>query len=55
MIGLDTNVLLAAEGKIEAKDDTGKASCHSDYVDTATAEEHLVPLGLGSKTSESVI
>jgi len=39
--------------------DKDKASCHSDYVDPDTAKakqaEKLVPLGIGIKTTESVI
>ena len=43
-----------AKGKLVAKDDTGKAACHSDYVDGDEAKK-LVPLGVGMKTSESVV
>ena len=33
----------------------GKASCHSDFVDPEAAKQQLVSLGLGPKTSESMI
>ncbi|MEM7807387.1 MAG: phosphomethylpyrimidine synthase ThiC [Planctomycetota bacterium] len=42
-----------AKGKLKPKDDSGKASCHSDYVDEDEAK--LVQVGVGMKTSESVI
>jgi phosphomethylpyrimidine synthase len=38
-----------------ATDDDGKASCHSDYVDSETAKEKLVSIGVGVKTNHSVI
>ena len=47
--------LTEAEHALVPADDTGKASCHSDYVDDATAKQKLVTLGVGVKTSESII
>ena len=47
--------LTEAEHALVPADDTGKASCHSDYVDDETAKQKLVQLGVGITTSESVI
>ena len=44
-----------AKGKLQPQDDTGKASCHSDYVDGDTAKQTLVTLGVGVKTNDGVI
>ena len=44
-----------AKGKLTPADDSGKASCHSDYVDADTAKQTLVKLGVGVKTNEGVI
>ena len=44
-----------ARGKLTAADDSGKASCHSDYVDAETAKEKLVKLGVGVKTNDGLI
>ena len=47
--------LADASDKLVPADDTGKASCHSDYVDDATAKQTLVQLGVGITTNEGVI
>ena len=49
------NKLATAEEKLEPADDEGKPTCHSDYVDDETAKRKLVKLGVGVRTSESVI
>ena len=36
-----------AKGKLVPADDTGKATCHSDFVDDAAAKQQLVQLGVG--------
>ena len=50
---------LASKTKKAVGADADKASCHSDYVDPDTAkrvqEEKLVQVGVGVRTSESVI
>ena len=46
---------LASKTKKVVGADKGKASCHSDYVDPETAREKLVALGVGIRTSESVV
>ncbi len=47
--------LATAEDKLEAADASGKASCHSDYVDPEEAKQKLVQLGVGVATNEGVI
>ncbi len=47
--------LATAEDKLEAADASGKASCHSDYVDPEEAKQKLVQLGVGVTTNDSVI
>ena len=42
-----------AKGKLTAGDESGKASCHSDYVDSDTAKQKLVQLGVGVVTNDS--
>ena len=44
-----------AKGKLVPADDSGKASCHSDFVDDETAKRQLVTLGVGVKTNDGVI
>jgi phosphomethylpyrimidine synthase len=44
-----------AKGKLKAADESGKATCHSDYVDPETAKQKLTQLGVGVATNESVI
>jgi phosphomethylpyrimidine synthase len=50
---------LASKTKKAVGADKDKATCHSDYVDPDTAKvkqaEKLIPLGVGIKTSDSVI
>ena len=47
--------LAAAEDKLEPADDAGKPTCHSDYVDDATAKQTLVSLGVGVKINDGVL
>ena len=47
--------LATAEDKLEPADASGKASCHSDYVDPEEAKQKLVKLGVGVATNEGVI
>ena len=47
--------LAEASEKLVPADDSGKASCHSDYVDDEVAREKLVTLGVGVRTSDSLV